>query len=121
MSLLRPSFNCGPHLVQIGKREGKRQLEKESKTIYTKNYYRFLWALRLYWLLLSFTSCLLPSLLPICTKRGLQLKDGLTNDIFILSVLVTFVAPPGRPNMTTPHQFPIEIHSFIEESTPPFF
>ena len=48
MSLLRPSFNCGPRLVQIGKREGKRQLEKESKTIYTKNYYRLLWALRLY-------------------------------------------------------------------------
>ena len=32
MSLLRPSFNCGPHLVQIGKREGKRQLVKESKS-----------------------------------------------------------------------------------------
>ena len=54
MSLVRPSFNCRPRLVQIGKREGKRQLEKESKTIYTKNYYRLLWALRLY---IAFAFC----------------------------------------------------------------
>ena len=32
MSLLRPCFNCRPRLVQIGKREGKRQLVKESKS-----------------------------------------------------------------------------------------
>ena len=45
------------------------------------------------------------------------MKDGLNNDIsFILSVLVTFVAPPGCPNMTTPHQFPIEIHSFMKKA-----
>ena len=65
MSLLRPSFNCGPHLVQIGKREGKRQLEKESKTIYTKNYYRLLWALRLY---MAFAFCTILQLLNYLTK-----------------------------------------------------
>ena len=42
MSLVRPSFNCRPRLVQIGKREGKRQLVKESKSQYSLSAHRSL-------------------------------------------------------------------------------
>ena len=45
--LLRPPFRCPPRFVQIGEVVKHLKYGKRSKTNYTKNYCRLLWALRL--------------------------------------------------------------------------